>query len=184
MNLWDLPVAYSIGGVAYPIHADFRDVLNIIKHLEEPGTPDWLRWRTAVALFYEGRIPDEHAREAMEKLAEFLAYEKTRDKPGPKLLDWEQDASAIVAGVNKVSGKEIRSLPFLHWWTFLSYFYEIGEGQLQTIVSIRDKIKRGKKLEKWEQEYYTANRSKVDLQEKYTDAEKKQLEDIRNWINS
>lgn len=184
MSLWDLPAAYSIGGVVYPIHADYRDILNIIKHLEEPGIPEWLRWRTAVALFYEGQIPDEYAREAMEKLAEFLTYEKTRDKPGPKLLDWEQDSAAIVAGVNKVSGKEIRSLPFLHWWTFLSYFNEIGEGQLQTIVSIRDKIKKGKKLEKWEQEYYAANRSKIDLQQKYTEEEKKQLEDIRNWINS
>lgn len=50
----------------------------------------------------------------------------------------------------------------------MAYFNAIGEGQLSTIVSIRDKLRRHKKLEKWEQEYYKRNRDKVNLKQRYT----------------
>lgn len=182
MNLWNLPEVIEVGGTGYEIHADFRDVLNIIKYLESPEDPAWLRWQTAVALFYEQEIPLKDSMEAMEKMAEFIAYEKSKDRPGPKLIDWEQDTTAIVSGINKVAGLDVRSLPFCHWWTFLSYFYEIGEGQFQTIVSVRDKIKRGKKLEKWEQEFYQSNRGRIDLTQKYTQEEIAQIEDVKKWI--
>lgn len=182
MSIWHLPESIAVGGIEYPINADFRDILLIISHLENPDDPEWLRWQIAVALFYRGEIPDKDAPEAMQALADFIAYEKSKDRPGPKLIDWEQDASAIISGVNRVSGCEVRSVPFLHWWTFLGYFHEIGEGQLQTIVSIRDKKKRGKKLEKWEQEYYRDNKSKIDLRTRYTAEELEQIESMKKWL--
>lgn len=182
MSIWNLPESITVGGIDYHINADFRDILTVIKHLENENNPEWLRWKIAVAVFYDGEIPDEYAQEAMQKMAEFISYENANDRPGPKLIDWEQDASAIVSGVNKVCGKEIRSMRFLHWWTFLGYFNEIGEGQLQTIVSIRDKKKRGKKLEKWEQEYYRDNKSKIDIQKKYTTEEIEQIENLKKWL--
>ena len=83
-------------------------------------------------------------------------------------MDWNQDAKEIVADVNKVAGQEIRAMPYLHWWTFLSYFHAIGEGQFSTIVSIRDKMRKGKQLEKWEKEFYRDNKSKVDLKKRYS----------------
>ena len=111
---------------------------------------------------------DFDMQEAMEYLVAFISCGENDTKPGPKLLDWEQDAKAIIADVNKVAGREIRSLPYLHWWTFLAYFQAIGEGQLSTIVSIRDKLRRGKKLEKWEQDFYRENKSRVDFKKKYS----------------
>lgn len=168
MSTWELPVAADIGGVTYPIHADYRDVLNIFKHLDDPDQPEYVRWRIALALFYEGDIPAEHRKEAMEYLGEFISCGQRDPRPGPKLLDWEQDARVIVADVNKTAGMEVRALPFLHWWTFLSYFHAIGEGQLSTLVSIREKLRTGKKLEKWEQEYYQKNRARVDLKKQYS----------------
>lgn len=50
----------------------------------------------------------------------------------------------------------------------IAYFHAIGEGQLSTIVSIREKLRTGKKLEKWEQEYYRKNKHQVDLKKRYT----------------
>lgn len=182
MGIWDLPESLNICGVSYNINADFRDILTIIKHLEDADNPEWLRWKIAVAVFYDGDIPDECAYEAMQKMAEFIAYEKQSNRPAPQLIDWEQDASAIISGVNKVAGCEIRSLRFLHWWTFLGYFNEIGEGQFHTIVSIRDKKSRGKKLEKWEQEYYQENKSRIDLKKKHTSEEIKQIENLKKWL--
>lgn len=171
MDLWGLPTSAVIGGVKYPINADFRDVLDIFRYMDNLNQPEYVRWRIALALFYDGEIPEEDRQEAMEYLAEFIACGEQNTKAGPKLLDWEQDAQIIVADVNKVAGAEIRSLPFLHWWTFMAYFNAIGEGQLSTLVSVRDKLARGKKLEKWEQEYFRNNRDRVNMKQSYTAAE-------------
>ena len=103
-------------------------------------------------------------------------------KYGPRLLDWEQDAQIILADVNKVAGTEIRSLPFLHWWTFLSYFNAVGEGQLATLVSIREKRRTGKKLEKWEEEYYRKNKHRVDLKKRYTPEELAEQERLKKLL--
>lgn len=182
MDAWSLPKSARIGGAEYLINVDFRDVLEIIKYLTDDSRPDFLRWQIAVSLFYDGEIPGDHQQEAMECLADFISYGEREGKPGPKLLDWEQDAQLIIGDVNKVAGKEIRALPFLHWWTFLSYFYGIGEGQLSTVVSIRNKKKRGKKLEKWEEEYYRDNKSRVDFKSPKTEADKAAQEYFNKWL--
>lgn len=168
MTPWVLPETATIGGIKYELHADYRDILEIMGYLDDPETPEYLRWQIAVALFFEGEMPEKDMQEAIEYLSAFISCGEKDSKPGPKLLDWEQDARAIVADVNKVAGMEIRSLPYLHWWTFLAYFQAIGEGQLSTIVSIRDKLRRGKKLEKWEQDFYRENKSMVDFKKKYS----------------
>ena len=182
MTPWQLPETAVIGGTEYEINTDFRDVMEIMKILTDPDIPEYERWLTAIALFYEGEIPHECEYEAMEYLAAFISYGETDSKPGPRLLDWEQDAHAIVADVNKVAGREIRCLPYLHWWTFLSFFQAIGEGQLSTIVSIRDKLQRGKKLEKWEQDYYRDNKSRIDLKKRYSAEELAEQERLKKLL--
>ena len=166
---WELPQSASIGGVCYPSHADYRDVLQIFSCLDDPELPEFLRWHIALALFYEGEIPRKHRQEAMEYLAAFLNGGRDAEPcPGPRLLDWQQDAQCIVAEVNKVAGQEIRALPFVHWWTFLAWFHAIGQGQLSTLIAIRDKLRRGRKLEKWEQDFYRENKQAVDLKKRYS----------------
>lgn len=183
MTPWALPESAEIGGRVYELHTDYRDILQIIGYLNDQDRPEYLRWRIAIALFFEGQIPDENRQEAMEYLAAFIACGENEDaKPGPVLLDWEQDARAIVADVNKVAGKEIRSLPYLHWWTFLSYFQAIGEGQLSTVISIRDKLRRGKKLENWEREFYRENKYRVDLKKRYSAEELAEQERIKKLL--
>lgn len=168
MSAWALPKAAVIGGLEYQINADYRDILDILSYLSDETKNEYIRWRIALGLFYEGEIPLEHETEAIKYLSDFIDYGIKEDRPSPKLMDWEQDAQMIVADVNKVAGKEIRSEKFVHWWTFLAYFNAIGEGQLSTVVSIRNKRRKGQNLEKWEQEYYRENRKKVDFQQPET----------------
>ena len=182
MSLWSLPTSARIGGVEYPINADYRDILEIFQYLDNPDQPEYVRWKVALALFYEGEIPQQHLQEAMEYLVEFISCGDQDTKPAPKLMDWEQDAQVIVADVNKVAGTEIRALPFLHWWTFIAYFNAIGEGQLSTLVSIREKLRKGKKLEKWEQEYYRKNKEKVDLRKRYSAEELAEQERLKKLL--
>ena len=88
------------------------------------------------------------------------------------MVDWEQDFPYIIAPINRVLGQEIRSVPYLHWWTFISAYYEIGDCTFAQIVSIRDKKARGKKLEKAEAEWYKKNQNLVDFRKVYSDTEK------------
>lgn len=163
MELYRLPEQACIGGCAYGLNTDFRVILQILQCLEDPELPEILRWRVALGLFYDRPVPPAHRQEAMAYLAEFLRCGQPEGKPGAKLLDWQQDADCIIAGVNAAAGCEVRSLPQVHWWTFLSWFHAMPPGQLSTVVGIRDKLRRGKQLEAWEKEFYRENKKKVDL---------------------
>lgn len=170
-----LPVNTVIGGEEYDLHADFRDILEIFSYLEDPELPEFMRWQIAVALFFDREVPSAHLQEAMEYLAFFIAGGETAaGSAGGRLLDWEQDAGMIIAEVNKAGRQEVRALPFLHWWTFLGWFHSIGQGQLSTVVGIRDKLQRGKKLEDWEKDFYRQNRQRVDMKKRYTPQELQQ----------
>lgn len=182
MTQWCLPESATFGGVEYAINADYRDVLEIISYLNDVNTPDWLKWQIALALFYDEEIPEIYQAEAMNFLSEFIACGEDEETPGPKLIDWDHDATAIVADVNKVAGMEVRSVPFLHWWTFIAFFRAIGEGQLATLVSIRQKLAKGKALEKWEQDFYVSNKSRVDLPKYYTSAELREREELNKLL--
>lgn len=183
MNTWSLPTYAEFGGERYAIHTDYRDMLEIFRYLDDPDIQPYVRWQIALALFYDGEIPPEHMQEAAQYLSDFLSCGGGDTAPGPKLLDWEQDAQVIISDVNKVAGQEIRALPYLHWWTFLAYFHAIGEGQLSTLVSIRKKLRKGKKLETWEQEYYRANKSRVDLKKHYSAEELEQQAQLKKLLD-
>lgn len=184
MELWQLPQKADICGKSYDICPDYRDVLEIFSYLQDPDLPLFLRWQIALALFYKEPVSKAHWQEAVRYLCWFISGGReepnTADAP---LLDWQQDADAIVADVNKLAGQEIRALPFLHWWTFLSWFHAIGEGQVSTLVSIRDKLRRGKKLEPYEQEFYRRNRSRVELRKKYSAEERAEQERLKKLLD-
>lgn len=175
-----LPMTLTLGGKQYPIHPDFRRVLQIISVLEDPQWPEFLRWQVALELFCPG-VPDKHRSEAMGLLADFIRC-GAADTPGPRLLDWEQDAHVIISDVNKVAGRELRAEEFVHWWTFLGWFHAIGQGQLSTLVAIRSKRAKGEKLESWEQEFYRQNKAAVDLQPRLTPQEQAEKDALRRLL--
>ena len=169
MEGWTLPTGTVIGGKYYSIHGDFRDIMEIFSYFSDPELPPYLSWQIALALFYDEPIPQAHQLEAMNYLSYFIngGHQETGNT-GAKLIDWQQDRDMIAADVNKAAGQEIRGLPFLHWWTFLSWFHAIGEGQLSTVVGIRSKLAQGKKLEGWEKEFYRTHKKTVDIPKRYT----------------
>ena len=182
MNGWGLPTSLAVGGKTYPINADYRDILEVIACLQDPDEDPMIRQYVALSLFYEGfeTMPQADYQQAMEELARFidLGEDQADSPPRAKTIDWEQDRIIIASEINKVAGMEVRALPFLHWWTFMGYFSAIGEGQLSMVVAIREKLRKGKKLEPWEREYYRENRSQIDFRRKYTSAED---ELVKSW---
>ena len=179
--IWTLPEKAEIGGRSYPFHTDFRVILEIIGYLNG-SLPELIRWQVALRLFYKEPVPVEDQAAAMTYLCRFLAGGEEPNGPaGPKLMDWQQDAGAIISDINRVAGTEIRQLEQVHWWTFLSWFHGIGEGQLSMLVSLRQKLRAGQKLSQEEQAFYRRNKHRVDLRREYSAeelAEKARLEKL------
>lgn len=177
LNLWNLPKSAEFGGESYGLNCDFRDILEIFSYLNDPDLPDFIKWRIALRLFYGREIPPQYRQAAMAYFTEFISMGAPgADRPAPKLLCWKHDAPVIIGEVNRVAGREIREMPFVHWWTFLSWFYAVGEGQLSFLVSLRDKLRKGQKLESWEETYYWENRAQVDIPSVYSQAERSRRE--------
>lgn len=170
-----LPRQAVIAGKTYGLHTDFRDILEIFSYLENPDLPEYIRWQVALALFFEEPLPPEDFSPGAEYFAWFAnGGREDAGTESTRLLDWEKDALLIVADVNKVAGREIREAAYIHWWTFLSWFHGIGEGQLSTVVALRQKLMEGKALSDWEKDYYRHNRALVDLPTKLSREEEEE----------
>ena len=173
--MYELPTSVAVSDVSYAIRSDYRAVLDICAALSDPELD--MRDKAAVALviFYPDfdTMPPEHYEEALKQCFWFInGGSDETEKKAPKLVDWEQDFQYIIAPVNRVLGQEIRAIEYLHWWSFLSAYYEIGGNCVfAQIVQIRDKLARGKTLDKAEREWYRHNRNLVDFKQTYTATE-------------
>ena len=131
---WGLPMQAELGGVRYAIRSDYRDVLELLRWLNgqaDPALDQSERWYVAMRLFYPefAALPQPLWPDATQFLTEFLAAgRREQPRPGPALMDWQQDAPLIAAGISKAAGQDVRTLPYLHWWSFLAWFDAIGEG--------------------------------------------------------
>lgn len=182
MNL-SLPVSLNVGGVAYDIRTDFKAALDILAALADQELEPQEKAYTACAILYPDfdTIPLEHLEEAINKCYWYInGGESDEGKQKlPRLLDWEQDIKNIIPPVNRILGKEVRyPNEKVHWWTFLSAFYEIGDCFFAQIVRIRDKLARHKTLDKTDKEFYRKNKAIVDFKTKYTTAEENILKEF------
>lgn len=71
---------------------------------------------------------------------------------------------------------------YLHWWSFLGMFGEIGEGLYSQVMSIRSKMAKGKKLDKTDKEFYNEHKEFIDLKVKLTAEEQAELDFINNLV--
>ena len=93
-------------------------------------------------------------------------------------MDWEQDEAIMFPAINKVAGFETRSAEYIHWWTFMGYYMEISEGVFSNVLNLRMKKAKGKKLEKWEREFWNSNRDICTLKTKLSSEEQAEKDRI------
>lgn len=176
---YTLPKTAHVNGREYSIRSDYREILDICEALTDPELTGQEKAEVMLGIFYPDLedIPPEDLQEAAKQCVWFINCGETekRQRPAPKLMDWSQDFRYIAAPINRVLGKEIRELEYLHWWTFISAYYEIGDCLFAQIVRIRSLKVRGKPLDKAEQEWYRENRDLVDLKTTITEAENEVL---------
>jgi hypothetical protein len=179
--MWDLPIAVDINGKSHPIRnkCDYRVVLDAICALNDDDLTNEEKAKCALFIFYEdiSQIDDfETAIKEMFRIINGGEQQEENQEQKPQLMDWEHDFPQIAPPISRVLGYDVRTPNrYCHFWTFLGAYMEIGECTFSTIVSIRSKRAKGKKLDKWEEEYIREHRKMVELPRKLTAEEEEFL---------
>ena len=171
---WELPKTISIAGKDYIIRSDFRAVLDILIAQNDPELEDWEKLEVMFQIMYVDwqKIPESQKEEALRKAVDFIDMGMGGEEKSPaRVMDWEQDAPILIPSINQTLGYEVRNTDYLHWWTFMGGYMTMQEGVATTVISIRQKQAKGKKLEKWEREFIRENKSIYKLRTKLTEEE-------------
>ena len=180
--MYDLPTSIiTEDGDVYKIRngGDYRMVLDCLGVLEDEELKPLERIYAGLIIFYENfndlqsilDLDDEVVSSLLEKMFDFFNLNEPQDDTEiekPKLVDRQTDSTLIISAINNIAGKEIRAEKYLHWWTFIGYYMAIGECSLSTVIGIRDKMAKNKKLENYEKEFKANNPKyfKMDLRTK------------------
>lgn len=180
--MWDLPIAVEINGKQHPIRnkCDYRVVLDAICALNDTELTDEEKVKCALFIFYEDISAIDDFEKAVKEMFIIINggdEQEENEEAKPKLMDWEHDFPQLAPPISRVLGYDVRTPDrYCHFWTFLGAYMEIGECTFSTIVSIRSKRAKGKKLDKWEEEYLREHRKMVELPQKLTQEEQEFLD--------
>lgn len=180
-----LPEVLLVNGKEYLVRTDYRNVLQVFEAFQDPELTQEEKWIVAIYLLFEDFSGDDdvleavatgfNVGEAVRQISWFIsAGSPEKKEQGKPTYSWIKDEQMIFSAVNKVAGREIRELEYLHWWTFLGYFNEVGEGTFSFVVGIRHKLNKGKKLEKHEKEFLSQNKELIRLEKPRTREEQEQ----------
>jgi hypothetical protein len=175
--MWSLPLSVEIDGVKHKIrnNCDYRVVLDVIKALNDEELPMANRIYCALYIFYEDFDGINDYEQAIKQMMIIVnnGEEETKQDNSPILMDWEYDFKQLVPPINKVLGYSVR-MPdkFTHWYDFIGAYMEIdNDCTFSTIISIRYKKQKHKKLEKWEEEFCREHPDWISLPQKFTQEE-------------
>jgi hypothetical protein len=164
-----LPQELEVGGKLLPIRTDFRDVLNLFPMFDDPELTELEKSYVACRNLYKCEISPEDFDEAVDKIYWFIdGGDIPKDDPAPvRIIDWQKDERTIMPAISKTVGvPDVRSLPYMHWFTFLGAFGEMGEGLFSTVLNLRRKIADGEKLDEWERKWIQKNKDLVVIHTK------------------
>lgn len=180
-----LPISVNIDNEKFLIrdNCDFRIVLEVIQCLNDENLDDINKIKCSLYNFYK-KIYDEinSSDDIIENISDWEISERDISlyiemikiinigeipdgKPVEnKLMDWEHDFNNIIPPINRVLGYSVRDKQnYTHWWDFVGAYMEIGDCYFAQIVSIRNKIKKGKKLDEQDRQFYKEHKNEVDL---------------------
>ncbi len=169
-----LPKSVIVNGKERAIRYQYTAILDIISAMNDPELEDKEKVYVCLYIFYENfdQLKESELEEAFKRVQEFMDSGVSSDRTrNVRMVDFEQDARIMFPAINRVAGKEIRNEDDIHWWTFLGWFMEMGECSYSSVLNVRSKKAKGKKLEKWEEEFYKENKAMCDIQPKLSKEE-------------
>lgn len=192
---WELPFSVEVGGKMFEIRnkCDYRVVLDTIEALQDVELEQEEQIQCALFIFYGNEKLDtekkvleafgsaENIQEAINYMLNIISVdkaEKKQDDNKPQMMDWQQDFPHIAAPISRILGYSVRNPHnYTHWFDFIGAYQEIGDCFWANVVAIRSKRYKGKKLEKWEQEFYREHKEIIDINKNLS-------EDEQEWLTS
>ena len=168
-----LPKSLVIDGIEYDIDSDYRTALLIMQMYNDRALSVLNAQMTMLNILFttipEGEsepvtIIPENISEAIKQAMWFLNIGDNDNniKLTKRTIDYKKDEQLIFSAVNAVYTKDVRSERYMHWWTFYGLCQAIdGESLISYIISIRNKLFNGKKLEKHERDFYKQNKNLI-----------------------
>lgn len=182
----ELPTSLEVAGKSYAIRTDYRDVLNIILAFQDPELEATEKLFVCLYVLYKNfdGLKAEQYEEAYNRAVWFLdcGDEPSEKQKSARVMDWEQDEKILFPAINAVAGFEVRARKYIHWWTFMGYFMEIHEGTFSEVLSLRQKKAKGKKLEKWEREFWSNNKDMCILKKRISKAEQEEKDRLNKLL--
>lgn len=163
---WELPESLRVGQKEWPIRSDFCTALDCMVVLEANDLEEVEKAEFVCRILYpnwQEIFESGCFQEAVEAAFSFLdggRPKKTKEEsaadPAGRVMSWTEDAAMIFDAINKRRQIDVRKEK-PHWWTFLGYYLEIDESLFSTVLSLRQKLRDGKKLDKYEKEFVSKN---------------------------
>ena len=157
--MYRLPTKVTVDDLEFNIRerGDFRMVLDCFKALQDEELSEDYRVLASLLIFYNELNDFDDLRKfepqlngLVKEMYKFINGGET-ESPGAErdvaLVDWEQDSQLVCAAINNVANQEIRSVEYLHWWTFLGYYMLCAMGKAGDVADALDIIKEYCKIE-------------------------------------
>lgn len=163
-----LPTTVQIDGEDVALDTDFRSALRAILAYEDED----LTRGEKIGLLIENLYPEPPSNleaAARQGIWYLNGGEMPRDEaPGPRLYSMAHDARYIYAAFRQTHGIDLQAIDYLHWWSFLALFMDLGSNTAFCgLVGFRKRLKAGK-LSKDERRSYLEMKEVVDLPERDT----------------
>lgn len=180
-----LLTSLEVNGKRYEIRPDFETMMYIYEAFYDSELDDHQKAYVCMKNLYVDfeSIPHEDYQEACEKAFWFCnGGDIPKEEHDTSVLDWLHDERIIFPAISHILGvPDIRALPDTHWWTVCGSLGELSPDSLfSVVISIRSKLGKGKKLERYEQEFYSKNRGLIDIPRRLTEEEQAE----NDFVNS
>lgn len=138
-----LPASLIVAGISVPIDTDFRTWVQIWK-IRESNKDGWKKAFAILTLAYPSeeyrQLLADNYEDALSKALDFLNRTLGNDTPerpltrsekrlrGLRLLDWDYDASRVVADFAREYGIDLTDGDLtMHWWRFMALFNGLSD---------------------------------------------------------
>lgn len=181
---WELPKTVEIDGKEHKIRneCDYRVILDVISALNDEELSEEERAQCSLFIFYEDLSEITDFQTATDEMLKIIncgeKEEDEKENNKPKIMDWEHDFNNIAPPVSRVLGYSVRdNKNYTHWYDFIGAYMEIGDCYFAQIISIRNKKKKGKKLDETDRQFYKEHKKDIDLPMKLSEEDK-------DWLDS
>lgn len=183
------PEFVKIDDIEYKINTNFRDCLKIILAFEDVNLTQDEQVRVLLYNLYsneDGELSETlvNYQKAVELGIKFLDCGENntdkKDNDKPRVYSFSQDSKYINSAIlNKTNGVNLEMIDYLHWWTFVNYFMDMGESQFSNIVHLREQHRKGKLTKEEKQQCEAIGWDVIKLKSNtISDAEKQGYEDL------